>query len=355
MSKFFYSDRAKLVDDAIEGLISTAPHQNLVRLEGNTHVRVVVRSDWNKSRVAVISGGESSHELAQAGFVGKGMLTAAVCGDLFTPPGAEAILSAIVAVTGDRGCLLIVKNNTGDRFNFGLAAGRAQLYGLKVKMIIVADNIAQLDNAQPPELAGIVLVHKIAGYAAECGKPLEEVFKLAQSACDNIYSIATTLHDISPPEGAEPERIASENAEPGLRTHGEPGDATHFTIDVRNWIDATVARLRAACGSKQPLAVLLNNSGGISDLEMNLLASVLLRADLGQQITLFIGPASFFSAPDKEGFSISALCLNSTFIEALTSPVEVAGWQPAIMPKPVTRIPNRRLNFMLDDKPREDT
>ena len=96
----------------------SAPHGNLVKLDIDPAIRVVARDDWDKSRVAVISGGGSGHEPAHAGFVGKGMLTAAVCGDLFASPSVDAVLNAIVAVTGDRGCLLIVKNYTGDRLNF---------------------------------------------------------------------------------------------------------------------------------------------------------------------------------------------------------------------------------------------
>lgn len=98
------------------------------------------------------------------------------------------MLNAIVAVTGDRGCLLIVKNYTGDRLNFGLAAEKAKRYGLKVEMVIVADDIALPDNKQPRGIAGTALVHKIAGYAAEHGKSLSEVRNIAQQACDNLWS-----------------------------------------------------------------------------------------------------------------------------------------------------------------------
>ena len=126
MSRFFLNDRIRLVDDAIEGLVLSAPHGNLLRLEVDPAIRIVARSDWDKSRVAIISGGGSGHEPAHAGFVGKGMLTAAVCGDVFASPSVDAVLNAIVAVTGDRGCLLVVKNYTGDRLNFGLAAEKAK-------------------------------------------------------------------------------------------------------------------------------------------------------------------------------------------------------------------------------------
>ncbi len=109
MSRFFFNDRKQLVNDAIEGILLSAPHANLVKLDIDPAIRIVARGDWDKSRVAVISGGGSGHEPAHAGFVGKGMLTAAVCGDLFASPSVDAVLNAIVAVTGDRGCLLIVK------------------------------------------------------------------------------------------------------------------------------------------------------------------------------------------------------------------------------------------------------
>ncbi len=167
--QILFNDRKQLVNDAIEGILLSAPHGNLVKLDIDPAIRVVARGDWDKSRVAVISGGGSGHEPAHAGFVGKGMLTAAVCGDLFASPSVDAVLNAIVAVTGDRGCLLIVKNYTGDRLNFGPAAEKAKRYGLKVEMVIVADDIALPDNKQPRGIAGTALVHKIAGYAAEQG------------------------------------------------------------------------------------------------------------------------------------------------------------------------------------------
>src|SRR5205085_6078312 len=117
------------------------------------HARVVMRSDWDKSKVAVVSGGGSGHEPAHAGLVGRGLLTAAVCGEVFASPSVDAVLAAIVAVTGPAGCLLVVKNYTGDRLNFGLAAEKAKALGLRVEMVVVADDIAIPDAAQPRGLA----------------------------------------------------------------------------------------------------------------------------------------------------------------------------------------------------------
>jgi len=129
MSTFFMNDRKNLINDVIEGAILSSPYKNIARLDIDPAIRVVVRRDWDKKKVALISGGGSGHEPAHVGFIGKGMLTAAVCGDVFASPSVDAVLSAIVAVTGKAGCLLIVKNYTGDRLNFGLAAEKAKNLG----------------------------------------------------------------------------------------------------------------------------------------------------------------------------------------------------------------------------------
>ncbi|MEH6454223.1 MAG: dihydroxyacetone kinase subunit DhaK, partial [Psychromonas sp.] len=128
---------------------------------------IVIRKDWDKSKVAIISGGGSGHEPAHAGFVGEGMLTAAVCGDVFASPSVEAVLNAIIHVTGEAGCLLIVKNYTGDRLNFGLAAEKAKKLGHKVEMVIVNDDISIENSKKPRGIAGTVFVHKVAGYYAQ--------------------------------------------------------------------------------------------------------------------------------------------------------------------------------------------
>ncbi|MBP9182269.1 MAG: dihydroxyacetone kinase subunit DhaK, partial [Fuscovulum sp.] len=142
--KQFMNAKETLVTEAIDGLLRTSGGR-LARLDGYPHIKVVVRTDWDRSRVALVSGGGSGHEPSHAGFVGQGMLTAAVCGDVFASPSVDAVLAGILAVTGKAGCLLIVKNYTGDRLNFGLAAERARAFGLKVAMVIVDDDVALPD------------------------------------------------------------------------------------------------------------------------------------------------------------------------------------------------------------------
>lgn len=158
----FFNERDTLVSEAIDGLIA-ASGGRVTRLDASSHARVVLRTGWDKSKVAVVSGGGSGHEPSHAGLVGKGLLTAAVCGDVFASPSVDAVLAAIVAVTGPAGCLLIVKNYTGDRLNFGLATERAKAMGLDVDTVIVADDIALPEARQPRGVAGTIFVHRPAG------------------------------------------------------------------------------------------------------------------------------------------------------------------------------------------------
>ncbi|KIS45092.1 dihydroxyacetone kinase subunit DhaK [Kosakonia radicincitans] len=330
MSRFFFNDRKQLVNDAIEGLVISAPHGNLVRLDIDPAIRIVARADWDKSRVAVISGGGSGHEPAHAGFVGKGMLTAAVCGDVFASPSVDAVLNAIVAVTGDRGCLLIVKNYTGDRLNFGLAAEKAKRYGLKVEMVIVADDIALPDNKQPRGIAGTALVHKIAGHAADQGKSLSEVRDIAQKACENVYSLGLAMETCNLPGSDEEEgRIQRGKVELGLGIHGEPGASIVDTQNSKSLIDTLVKPLKAAVGDDR-IAVLINNLGGVSALEMALLTKELAHSALKDQIAYLIGPAPLVSSLDMKGFSLSLLRLNETFEQAICANVQTVGWQKPV-------------------------
>ena len=156
--RHFINAPEDIVTDALDGLILSSRRGQLARLDGYPAIRVAVRVDRSSDRVAVISGGGSGHEPAHAGFVGDGLLDAAVCGDVFASPSVDAVLAGILAVTGPAGCLLIVKNYTGDRLNFGLAAERARAMGLKVEMVVVGDDIALPGNPQPRGIAGTILV-----------------------------------------------------------------------------------------------------------------------------------------------------------------------------------------------------
>lgn len=354
MSRFFFNDRKQLVNDAIEGMVISAPHGNLVRLDIDPAIRIVARADWDKSRVAVISGGGSGHEPAHAGFVGKGMLTAAVCGDVFASPSVDAVLNAIVAVTGDRGCLLIVKNYTGDRLNFGLAAEKAKRYGLKVEMVIVADDIALPDNKQPRGIAGTALVHKIAGYAAEQGKSLSEVRDIARQASESVWSLGLAMETCNLPGSSdEDDRIQRGQVELGLGIHGEPGASTVDSHNSQKLIETLVAPLKAEAGDDR-VAVLINNLGGVSALEMALLTKELAHSALKDQIAYLIGPAPLVSSLDMKGFSLSLLRLNETFEKAINADVQTVGWQKPVPFAPMKTQRHNPVYNQLEIEPSEN-
>lgn len=332
MSAFFMNDRKDLINDVIEGVILTSPHNNLAKLDIDPAIRIVVRSDWDKKQVALISGGGSGHEPAHVGFVGKGMLTAAVCGELFASPSVDAVLNAIVAVTGDAGCLLIVKNYTGDRLNFGLAAEKAKNLGYKVDLVMVSDDISLPDNKQPRGIAGTALVHKVAGYVAQQGKSLEAVTLAAQYAIEATSSIGVAMASCHLPgrSEAKADRIEAGQVELGLGIHGEPGVSVLATQNSQKIVAIMVEKLLAQVKEKDRLAVLINNLGGVSPLEMHQITKELVHSDLKNSLSYLIGPAAIVSALDMKGFSLSIIVLNDEIETALLAEVEVSGWQPVV-------------------------
>lgn len=356
MSQFFFNQRANLVNDVIEGTIIASPWNNLARLESDPAIRVVVRRDLDKNNVAVISGGGSGHEPAHAGFVGKGMLTAAVCGDLFASPSVDAVLTAIQAVTGDAGCLLIVKNYTGDRLNFGLAAEKARRMGYNVEMLIVGDDISLPDNKHPRGIAGTILVHKVAGYFAERGHNLATVLREAQYAAGHTFSLGLALASCHLPQDAEAApRHHANQAELGMGIHGEPGASVIATQNSAEIVTLMAEKLSAALPETGRLAVMINNLGGVSIAEMAILTRELAHTPLHQRIDWLIGPASLVTALDMKGFSLTAIVLEESIEKALLSAVETAGWQTPVQPREISVMPSSLRSTRVDFAPSENS
>ena len=321
----FINSTESLVVDAIDGMINVSGGL-LSRLDGYPHIKVVVRSDWDKTKVALVSGGGSGHEPSHAGFVGKGMLTAAVCGDIFSSPSVDAVLAGILAVTGPAGCLLIVKNYTGDRLNFGLAAERARSFGLKVSMVIVDDDIALPDLHQPRGLAGTLFVHKIAGATAENGDNLEQVSAAAIRVISGVKSIGMSLNTCTIPGSPTEERIPLGKAELGLGIHGEAGVEQVVFSTAKNAISQVVEKLCSHMDTG-PHAVLLNNLGGITELEMSVLAKELFKSKIASQLRFVIGPSAMMTSLDMRGFSITTYPLESIDQQLLQQHCQPVAWK----------------------------
>ncbi len=337
----FINDRAGLVTDAIDGLIAGSGGV-LARLDGYPEIRVVLRAEPEPGRVAVVSGGGSGHEPAHAGFVGPGLLAAAVCGDVFASPSVDAVLAGILAVTGEAGCVLVVKNYAGDRLNFGLAAERARAMGRRVETVLVADDIALPDAARPRGLAGTLLVHKAAGHAAAAGAPLDDVAALARRTADAVRTLGIAVSTATIP-GARPEpRLAEGQAELGLGIHGEPG-IERIDLPRADALAALMtARFPAPIAGADRLALLVNNLGSTTALEMAVLTQAVLATDLGRRVRLLLGPSPVMTALDMHGASLTFLALDDAIEAALLSETPVAAWPRArILSRPLVRpLPN---------------
>ena len=329
----------------VEGLLLTTP--GLSRVDGE---QVLVRQDFLAVRdrqVALISGGGSGHEPAHAGYLGHGMLSAAVLGDVFSSPSAASVLAAIRTVTGAAGCLLIVKNYTGDRLNFGLAAEQAKSeYGLKVEMLIVGDDVALPDSPQPRGIAGTVFVHKVAGAAAVAGLGLAEVLAEAQRAAGLVRSLGLSLSGCTLPGHAPDTRLGAGEVELGLGIHGE-GGVQRRPLASADELSALVAdtllaspRLRgtgleAGCRC----AALVNNLGTLTPMEMLIVTRGLVARLREKGLTierLYSGP--FMTSLDMRGFSLSLLPLDDRLLERLDSATDAPAWTRGVQPGDAGRV-----------------
>jgi ATP-dependent dihydroxyacetone kinase len=323
----FINSKETLVVDAIDGLLRAAGGNNLARLDGYPAIKVVLRTDHKPDKkVAIVAGGGSGHEPAHAGFVGPGLLTAAVCGEVFASPSVDAVFAAIMAVTGKAGCLLIFKNYTGDRLNFGLAVEKARALGRKVEVVIVKDDIALADIPQPRGIAGVMLVEKIAGHYAEKGWPLAKVAAIAQKASDGLVSLGIALTSCTLPGIGREDRIPTGKAELGLGIHGEPGVEIVSFDTAAKAASMVVDKLFASVKKASKYVLLINNLGSTTPLEMGLIANEVLKSKHGKKIKLVCGPANLVTSLDMHGFSLSLLPLTAEYEIALLSPASPLVW-----------------------------
>ncbi|AJZ61439.1 dihydroxyacetone kinase, L subunit [Paraburkholderia fungorum] len=333
--KKLINDVSAVVPDMLDGLAALNP--NLSLLQGGT---IVVRADAEavaaRGEVALISGGGSGHEPAHGGYVGHGMLSAAVAGEVFTSPSTDAVLDAIRAVAGRAGVLLIVKNYTGDRFNFGLAAEIARAEGIPTEMVIVADDVALTasgDHAGRRGLAGTVLVHKIAGAAAAAGRPLAEVARIAREVAASLGTMGVALTPCTVPAAGKPGfELADDEIEWGLGIHGEPG-VERGAIEPA---DAIVERLLAKIVGDLSLqagarvALLVNNLGGTPAGELSIVAGSALRYLAANSIHVERAWAgTFLSALEMAGVSLTLLRVDDGRLGWLDVAAHTSAW-PAL-------------------------
>ncbi|MBB5750365.1 dihydroxyacetone kinase subunit DhaL [Micrococcus sp. TA1] len=328
MKKLINNPRSVVVE-SLSGLVRLNPHLRL--LEGTR--TVVDAGAAGRGTVAVLSGGGAGHEPAHAGFVGPGMLTGAVSGEVFTSPSVDDVLVGIRAVDSGAGVLLVVKNYTGDRLNFGLAAEIARADGIDVRMVVVADDVAlgeSVDHAGHRGIAGTVLVHKVAGAAAAAGLGLDAVADAAQRASGGLATMGVALGSCTVPAAGTPSfELGGEEVEWGLGIHGEQGVERSGVSSASETVDrlltACLAAGRAAEG--QPVALLVNNLGGSSAMEVSVVTDAALSWLQARGVTVARAwSGAFLTAMEMPGVSLSVVAVDEDLLGYLDAPVRTAAW-----------------------------
>lgn len=289
--------------------------------------KVIKKKDINKNKVSLISGGGSGHEPAHAGFVGKGMLDAAVCGDVFASPSQIQIYQAIKATASDKGTLLIIKNYSGDMMNFKNAAYLASEDGIKVDYVKVDDDIAVEDSLYTVGrrgVAGTVLVHKIAGAAAQRGMSLEEVKTIAQKAANSVRSIGFALTSCTvPAKGTPTFELGEDEIEFGVGIHGEPGirrekmaSADELAIKM---VNALLKDMNIDGKKQEEVALMINGFGATPLQELYLLNNSVSRELNKRNVKIcrtFVG--NYMTSIDMAGASVSIMKVDEQLKDLLS-------------------------------------
>ncbi len=332
-----------VVREMMEGL--ALAHPGLVLLEGET-VAIRVDSDVLRAakKVALISGGGAGHEPAHAGYVGPGMLTGAVSGDVFTSPSTDSVLAAIRAVGGPAGVLLIIKNYTGDRLHFGLAAELARAEGIPCEMVVVADDVALAasgDMAGRRGIAGTVLVHKIAGAAADAGLSLEGVKREAERAVAAIGTMGVALTPCTVPAAGRPGfDLGDDELELGLGIHGEAGVRRGPMQPVDKLVDGMLEQIMIDRGivAGQRVALLVNNLGGTPAMEMALVFRRAVRRLTEKGIVVERAwSGAFLTAIEMAGCSLTLMKVDDASLARLDAKTEAPAWPAPWLGKIATK------------------
>ncbi len=313
-----------VVNDMCKGLIRANS-----QLEFVEKYRIVKKKEINKDKVTLISGGGSGHEPAHAGFVGTGMLDVAICGDVFASPSIMQIYNGIVKTESKKGTLLIVKNYSGDCMNFNGAADMAREDDdINVDLVYVNDDIAVKDSLYTVGrrgVAGTVLVHKIAGAAAEAGLSLKEVKDVANQVIENVRSIGFALTSCTvPAKGTPTFDLGNDEIEFGVGIHGEPG-VQREKIQTSDQLATKMVSMLAEdlkLKAGEEVVLLINGFGGTPLQELyifnNSVSAELEKAGLKIYDTIV---GNYMTAIDMAGASISVLRMNDNLKKYYDMPV----------------------------------
>ena len=322
--KKFINDVALVEEQMIQGMVKAYP-QYLRKLDcGN----VVVRAHKKEGKVALISGGGSGHEPAHGGFVGTGMLDAAVAGAVFTSPTPDQIYEGIKAVATDAGVLMVVKNYTGDVMNFEMAAEMAEMEGITVKHVVTNDDVAVKDSLYTVGrrgVAGTIFVHKIAGALAEEGGTLDEVQAVAQKVIDNVRTMGAATQACTVPAAGKPGfELSDDEMEVGIGIHGEPGTHRESMKTADEITDMLLEQILGDIDyNGSEVAVMINGAGATPLMELfiinNHVSDVLAEKGIKVYKTMV---GQYMTSIEMQGFSISLLRLDEELKRLLDAPAD---------------------------------
>ncbi|KAM7366533.1 hypothetical protein PAMP_015968 [Pampus punctatissimus] len=323
------------VDEALSGLVRASGGLSLLR--GH---RVVLRSDLDtlRGKVALLSGGGSGHEPAHAGYVGAGMLSAAVAGAVFASPPPASVLAAVLCLhnAGASGVLLIVTNYTGDRLNFGLAVEQARKHGVAVEMVIVAEDCAfdRPSKAGRRGLCGTILIHKLAGALAEEGCSLDEIVSKVTEVLKGIGTLGVCLSPCSVPGCLPSFDLPPGDMELGLGIHGEPGIKRSKVASADEVVKTMIDHMtNSDSQSHLPLkpgdsvVVCVNNLGALSCLEMAVVtrAAIMCLESQGMVVARVMS-GSFMTSLEMAGVSLTLMKANQEILKLFDAKTSAPAW-----------------------------
>lgn len=323
--KKIINDPNEVVQDMIQGIVGAYPN-DFKNIPGTT---AITRKEIKTNKVGLVSGGGSGHEPAHAGYIGKGMLDAAVLGEVFTCPTPDQILEAIKEVDSGAGVLLIVKNYTGDILNFEMAGELAELEGIKVDTVVVDDDVAVEDSSFTigrRGIAGTVFVHKVAGAKAEQGATLKEVKASAEKAIANVRSMGMSISSCTIPAVGKPSFVLTEDEmEIGMGIHGEPGierkkmgTADEIAVELTDKILTDME-----LSENEEVAVIINGLGSTPEMELYILnkkVQDILAKNKIKVYKTFVG--EYMTAIEMGGCSVTLLKLDEELKNLLDQPSE---------------------------------
>ena len=320
--KKIINEANSVVPDTLKGLAYANP--NVGYSEG---FEVIYRKE-RKEKVGLVSGGGSGHEPAHAGYVGYGMLDAAVAGNVFASPGPEGILEGINKADNSKGVLLVIKNYSGDIMNFEMAKELAEMDGITVESVIVRDDVAVPDSTYSTGrrgIAGTVFVHKLAGAKAEMGASLDEVKAVAEKVIANVRSMGMSMSSCILPAVGKPGFIIDENEmEIGMGIHGEPGverTKIQTSKEIAEILLSKILDDYDYTGSE--VALMVNGLGGTALMELYILNKdihELLEAKNIKVYKTLVG--NYMTSMEIAGCSVTLLKLDNELKELLDFPCD---------------------------------